>query len=83
LVNSLRSYAKALALKDKCLIDDIEGLFSFICTRHPDAELDWSMLQRIIYVADGKKIDFQDQKTTEIAITIYISSIKNELNRIK
>lgn len=81
LIDSLKAYFSAFALKDKCAINNTEGLFSFICVRHPELELDWITLQRIISASETSKIDYTDQKTLELAITIYISTITNNLKK--
>jgi hypothetical protein len=101
-INALKFYANALALKDKCIVDnsctlavDSSGsnqeltsdnlsdnyaaLFSFICVRHPELELDWTILQKLIAAATNNKAEYQDQKTLELAIAVYTSALKEKL----
>jgi hypothetical protein len=78
---SLFMYTNALSLQSRCRINDKKALFSFICIRYPQLELDWSALLRIVIFAENKKIPIEEQGMLEAAIRIYISSIKEELNR--
>jgi hypothetical protein len=78
---SLFLYSKALCLASKCRITDEKALFSFLCIRYPQLELDWSTLLRIVNFAESKKLPIEEQGMLEAAIRIYISSIKEELNK--
>jgi hypothetical protein len=78
-IDALKLYASALTLNDKCSIEDMEGLFCFVCIRYPSMEFDWTTLQKIILTSIHKNVDYQVQKTLELAIALYISAIKKEL----
>lgn len=81
-INALIKYSSALALLDKCVITDVEGLFSFICVRHPELELDWKTLQGIISASAKEITDYSEQKKTALAVEMYTSAIKERINKI-
>ena len=80
---SLIAHAKALTLYDKCEINDDESLLCFVCVRYPDLDLDWVTMQKILSILKNKEIDYQAQKTLEIAIIVYNSAIIEKINNIK
>jgi len=83
LILSFISYATTFALFDKCEIDEIEGIFSFVCIRHPELDFNWQMMQKIILASKNNKVDYSEQKTLELALILYTSAIKEALNKNK
>lgn len=75
---TLVKYLTALSLLSKCSITDIEGLLCFVCIRHPELELDWTVLQKL--AMHPPLTDYQQQKTLEVAAALYISAVKNRVN---
>ncbi|MFA6072486.1 MAG: hypothetical protein WC758_00030 [Candidatus Woesearchaeota archaeon] len=79
---ALIAYAKSLTLLESCEITDDEGALCFICVRYPELELDWIIMQKVLHLLKTNNIEYQEQKTLDLAITLYISAINNKITQL-
>ncbi len=77
---ALLSFSSALAIMNKCRVDDDEALLSLLCVRLPELEFDWTTLQKILKLK--QKVDATNADTANTDATNTNTSIK-PLDRIE
>lgn len=84
--DALRICTEAFLLLDKLNSSNHLCLFSALCTKHPELELDWGFFEKIRTKRNGanyygEKITYDDWKNAELQIKLYISTLKKEINK--
>lgn len=82
----LRELCEALIKCDGIKISNHQGCFAYICIKFPDLELDWNFFERIRTTRnrnkyEGGDISRSDWKTIEIQIRLYVSTLKQALEK--
>lgn len=75
--DSLRELADAFILFDKKKIMNHQCLFAYICTKHPELELDWNFFEKVRTKRNGINyygtiVTFNDFKEIELQMNLYI-----------
>ena len=84
--DALRICTEAFLFFDKLNSSNHLCLFSALCTKHPELELDWAFFEKIITKNNranyyGEKITYGDWKSAELQVKLYISTLKKEINK--
>ena len=84
--DALRIYAEALLLFSKLSIPNHECLFASLCVKHPELELDWNFLNNLRRKRNGinyygEHVTYDDWKTVELQIKLYVSTLKQEVEK--
>ena len=82
----LRICTEAFLLFNKISSSNHLCLFSALCTKHPELELDWKFFEKITTKRNGanyygEKITHDDWKSAELQFKLYISTLKKEINK--
>lgn len=82
----LRELITAYLLFDKVKIDNHQCVNAYLCTKHPELEVDWKILEilRIIrngIYYEGKQIEESAWKTHKIQFEIYIKTFIKEVEQ--
>jgi len=82
----LRQLISAFLLFDKIRVDNHQCINAYICTKHPELEIDWEILEtlrilrnKICY--EGKKIDSNSWKNHKIQFELHINIFLKEVKR--
>ena len=83
---ALRIYAEALLLMEKIESPNHECLLATLCTQYPHLELEWNFLEGIRTKRHGvnyygETITYQNWKSIEIQIKVYLQTLKKELKQ--
>jgi len=83
---ALRICTEALLKFDKVDITNHQCLFAFLCVKHPELELDWEFFEKVRTKRNGvhyygQHISYDDWKAVELQFTLYISSLRKEIER--
>ena len=82
---ALRTYVEAYAgIADSLSCINHQCLFAYLCIKHPELELDWDFFEKIRTKRNGvnyygENITYEDWKTAEIQVKLYINTIKKEI----
>jgi hypothetical protein len=84
--NAIRMLAEAFLLSDKVVISSHKCIFSALCVKHPDLELDWNFFERVrakveSMDSDSESVTYQDWKAIELQMKLYISALKKETEK--
>ena len=84
--DALRISAEAFLLFDKISSSNHLCLFAALCTQHTELELDWKFFEKVRTKRNasnyyGEKITYEDWKSSELQIKLYISTLKKEINK--
>ena len=82
--NVLHQLVESLLLLDKVKTKSDLCLFSYLCCKHPELELDWDFFERVRAkrnsIEDSATIvSERDWKDVELQFKLYISSLKREM----
>jgi len=85
--DALRIYAEALLQFDRLDIPNHECLFACLCVRRPELELDWNFLNSARKKRNGvnyygERISYEDWKSVEVQVKMYISTLKKEIEKL-
>jgi hypothetical protein len=86
-IDALILFSQALALMNKCIIDDDEALMSLLCVRLPELEFDFATLQKMLKLkkkimdAANSAEKIEEDKTLNLAITLYTSALLEALKK--
>ncbi len=77
---------EALIKCDGIKVSNHQGCFAYICIKFLELELDWNFFERIRTTRnrnkyEGNDISRSDWKTIEIQIRLYVSTIKQALEK--
>jgi len=80
----LHTLAEALILHDKVKCANHQCLFAYLCTKHPELELDWNFFERLRTRRNGihyygETITAADYKASEVQLTLYIKTLHDAL----
>lgn len=80
----LHTLAEALILLDGVKCTNHQCLFAYLCTKHPELELDWGFLETFRTKRNdihyyGETITKTDYKTNELQISLYIKTLRDAL----
>ena len=83
---AFRIYAEALLLFQKIESSNHLCVFSALCLKYPDLELDWNFLERIRTKRNGlnyygESVGYQDWKSIELQMKLYLSLLKKEVEQ--
>ena len=84
--DALRISAEAFLLFDKISSSNHLCLIAALCTKHSELELDWKFFEKVRtkrYGSNyyGEKITYDNWKSSELQIKLYISTLKKEINK--
>jgi hypothetical protein len=79
--DTLPALADAFIRFDKIKVRTHECLFTFLCEKHPELELDWGFFDKVRTKRNGsmyygEAISYDDWKEIEIQINLYINTLK-------
>lgn len=77
---------EALLRLEKIKARTHQALFAYLCTKHPELELNWDFLERIRTKRNGmmyyfESVNYNDWKEVEFQIKLYISSMNKEVEK--
>ncbi|MAE42327.1 hypothetical protein CMO93_01035 [Candidatus Woesearchaeota archaeon] len=80
----LRQALDAIALFDKVISSNHKCMIAYICTMHPELDLDWETIETMRKLRNnmqyrGKRIDGDDWKVNKVMFEIYIKSLIKHL----
>ena len=80
----VHTLAEALLLFDKVKSLNHQCLFAYLCTKHPELELDWNFFEKIRTRRNGihyygTSRSWHDWKEIELQVTLYIRILKDEI----
>jgi uncharacterized protein (UPF0332 family) len=83
---ALRIYTEALLLFEKIQSNNHQCLFSALCMKFPDLELDWDFFDNVRTKRNGvnyygEQVTFKDWKSVEIQVRLYLSILRKELEK--
>jgi len=83
---ALRMYTEALLIFDKVGISNHQCLFAYLCTNHPELELDWNFFEKVRTKRNGinyygQPTRHEDWKAVELQFNLYISALKKEIKK--
>ncbi len=83
---ALRMYAEAFLHISHIKISNHQCLFSYLCVKFPELELDWNFFEKVRIKRNGanyygEKVTYEDWKTAEVQIKLYISTLKKEIEK--
>lgn len=81
---ALRIYAEALLHLEKMTTANHQGLFAALCQKFSYLDLDWDFLERIRTKRNGinyfgERVTFEDWKSVEVQIKLYLSALRKKL----
>lgn len=81
---ALRIYTEALLLFEKVQSNNHQCLFSALCIKFTDLELDWNFFETVRIKRNGvnyygEHITFRDWKDIEIQMKLYLSTLRKAL----
>jgi uncharacterized protein (UPF0332 family) len=84
---ALRIYAEALLLSKMIQSNNHQCLFSALCTKFPDLELDWNFFESVRTKRNGvnyygELITYVNWKQIEIQMKLYLSTLHKEVKEI-
>ena len=84
--NILHLYAEALLLFDKVSSLNHICLFSALCVKHEELDLNWDFFQKIRTMRNGvhyygKMVTYQDWKNVEIEFKLTLSLLRKEVEK--
>ena len=84
---ALRICIEALMIFDKVVSKNHECLFACLCVRRPELELDWNFLNSARRKRNGanyygERISYEDWKSVEVQVKLYISTLKKEIEKL-
>lgn len=83
---AFRIYAGALLLFQKMDASNHLGVFSALCLKYPELELDWPFLERMRTKRNGlnyygESVNYQEWKLVELQLNLYLSLLKKEIEK--
>ena len=83
---AIRTYAEALLQFKEIKAANHQCLFASLCIRYTGLELDWNFFEKIRTKRHGtnyygEQITYEDWKSVELQMNLYISSLKKELEK--
>jgi len=82
----LHQLVESLLLFDKVKTKNDLSLFTSLCCKHPELELDWDFFERVrikkmVIENEATLLSEKDWKEVELQFKLYISSLKREVGR--
>jgi hypothetical protein len=82
----LHQLAEAFIYFDKIKVKSHECLFTYLCEKHPELELDWNFFEKIRTKRNGALyygtlITYKNWKEVELQFNLYIKKLKEEIKR--
>ncbi len=82
----LRQLVESLLLFDKVKTKNDLSLFTDLCCKHPELELDWDFFERVrikkmVIENEATPLSEKEWKEVELQFKLYISSLKREVGR--
>jgi hypothetical protein len=83
---ALRGLLEAYILLEGIRSDNHQCLNAYICTKHPELELDWEFLEIIRLKRNainyrGQLLQYEDWKTLKLKFELHINAIKKEIEK--
>ncbi len=84
--DALRTCVEALLLSDKIISSNHQCLFSALCIKHPELELNWNFFEKIRTKRNGanyygERVTYDDWKSVDVQTKLYISTLKKEIEK--
>ena len=83
--DSLHNYSEALLCFKQIECLNSQALFAVLCLKFPNLELDWNFLERMRNKRETlinlDKLNYNDWKLLELQLGLYISILKEELEK--
>lgn len=82
----LHVLCEAVLLCDKMKARTHECVFAFFCEKHPELEFDWNFFDKIRTIRNrsvyyGKKATYDDWKSVELQLNLYIKTLEKEIEK--
>ncbi|MBN1157408.1 hypothetical protein JXA85_07330 [Candidatus Woesearchaeota archaeon] len=83
---ALRIYTEALLHLESLKIVNHQCLFAYLCVKYSRLEFDWNFFEKVRNKRNGanyygERITFEDWKTIELQMKLYISTLRKEIDR--
>jgi len=84
--DSIHQLVEAFILFDKLKSSNHQGLFALLIETHPELEFDWNFFEKVRTKRNGiqyygQPVSYQDWKEIEVQISLYIQTLKKEIER--
>ena len=85
--DSLRMYCECITMWDKIGINNHQCLFTYVCVKHGDLELDWEFLELVRSRRNGinyygETIQYANWKEIELKVKLYLSGLKKHVEQL-
>jgi hypothetical protein len=82
---TLKAYSEALLIFQKLRISNPICIFSSLCIKYPDLEIDWNFLERVRAKVErigteGAQVSYEDWKNVELQFNLYMLTLKKEID---
>ena len=82
---ALQIFTEVFLALEKIKISNHKCLFAYLCIKHPELDFDWDFFEKIRTKRNGahyygEHITYEDWKSIEVQIKLYISVLKKEIS---
>ena len=79
--DALHELVESFLRFDKIKIENHQGLFSYLCEKHPELEFNWDFFEKVRTKRNGinyygTPIDYEDWKEMELQFSLYFRKLK-------
>lgn len=84
--DAIHELVEAFLRFDKIKSDNHQGLFAYLCEKHPELELNWDFFEKVRTKRNGinyygTPVKYEDWKEVNLQFTIYINKLKEEIKK--
>jgi hypothetical protein len=84
--DALHELVEAFLRFDKVKSDNHQGMFAYLCEKHPELELDWEFFEKIRTKRNGinyygTQVNSEDWKELELQFNLHVNRLKEEIGK--
>lgn len=84
--DALHELAESFLRFEKIKIDNHQGLFAYLCEKHPELDFSWDFFEKARTKRNGinyygTPVSFEDWKEVELQFNLYIRRLKEEVKK--